>query len=1093
MAIAPKFNAIIDADISKFMKKAATVNKTIQKMASEVIVDIGANITDFMANAATVEREIENLDRGTEVTIRGDVSNLQQAIAEANAGLAGLNNDSTININGNSSNFDNAVRNVNRQTNTLSRRVTEARIGADISPFEDRMVEVVRALTAADDTVTPRIEADINSFMRDITKVQDRMREVARSSASPEVEADIAGFMAQIAVVEAQLNAVADRHDVDIDADIGGFLRGAAIVSARARELGRNRIYVPVRLALNNYKNTMGQIANFSRSVGEVVSITARGGLIAISPAAVPVISSLVALLGQLGPLVGTVAGSTFALGSSFVTAGIGAAAFGAIAVTNLKAIFDESAKLNAEQQKGRDALDGFKKTWSDIAGSFQSETISIFTDSLNIMGGVLVTLKPMFAGVMDAVQGLTDSLGKSIDAPPMQAFFEYLNTTAGPMLENIGKAAGNFIQGFLNMMTAFGPLATDTTNGFLKMSEGFAKWSDGLSKSEKFQSFVDYVKENMPKVRSIFSDAIQGIINLFAGFGGSSSDMMTSLQDMMERFKEWSSTISQNQGFQNFIDYVKTNGPVVVDTIGEIVTFIVNLGKAMAPIGEQILGLVNSLVEWTNGMLEAHPWLGKIAAGAVVLGGALMMMAPAFLIANSMFGKLIIKMTIATAKTLVTAAIFVAKWAWMGAQALIQGARMAAAWVLAMGPIGWVIVAIAALAIIIYKYWDEISAWTAKAWTAVSTAVTAAVDKIMSWIEEKFPALYTVIQTYMTMAKEVLSSIWELIKGTFSNALAWLKALVTGDFQGMKDAASNQMTLMKDKISEIWGIIKEKMGIILTAIKDKVKEKFLEMANKVASQLSLLELTMLKKWIEMKTKTAIKVDEMKEKVAETFTKIKEKVKEKLSEAKEALSQKWEEAKSATVTKLGQLISSVAKFFGDLVEKVRTKMSEAVKAVGEFIGQMPGKVTSFVGEMVSAGASLVGGVISGIKSKITEGLGVIGGLATSLISRFKKDTDTHSPSRAFADVSRWFVPGIVKGIDQTSHLAINSISGMATNIVSEMINTMAPNKFADIGANSAEGITDGTSEKTQSLSAGIKDKASNLLNVFVPKLEVVIL
>ena len=84
--------------------------------------------------------------------------------------------------------------------------------------------------------------------------------------------------------------------------------------------------------------------------------------------------------------------------------------------------------------------------------------------------------------------------------------------------------------------------------------------------------------------------------------------------------------------------------------------------------------------------------------------------------------------------------------------------------------------------------------------------------------------------------------------------------------------------------------------------------------------------------------------------------------------------------------------------------------------------------------MVSAGASLVSGVIEGIKSKISEGLGVIGGLATSLISRFKKDTDTHSPSRAFENIAKWFPPGIVRGIESTSGKAYDAVTTLSNGL-----------------------------------------------------------
>lgn len=1017
MAIAPKFNAIIDADISKFMKKAATVNKTIQKMASEVIVDIGANITDFMANATTVEREIENLDRGTEVTIRGDVSNLQQAIAEANAGLAGLNNDTTININGNNSNFNNAVQNVNRQTNTLSRRITEAQIGADISSFEDRMVEVTRALADADDTVTPRIEADINSFMRDITKVQDRMREVARSTASPEVEADIAGFMAQMSAVEAQLDLVTRTHDVDIRADTGSASARISALWLQVRALTAKDFVIGIQARWANYQAVMGAMAAFSRNFAEIIGMTARGIGIFISPAIVPILASVVGLLGNLGPMLGVIMGSTFALATSFGAAGIGVAGFAAVAIPSIGKVVKTSKELKDIEEKiaaattwkernklmkeqssildgmskaqitAGDALNKFKDNYSNLVKDMEKPVLESFASGLTGITGILNLARPMIENVTGSVKNLMDSLNASLEAADVKDFFAFLGDFAGPALETIGKAVGNFTMGLFNMMNAFGPLATETQNSFLKMSESFRSWADGLSESEKFQAFVDYVSTNMPKVRSIFSDAIQGIINLFAGFSVSSSDMMSGLQDMMERFKEWSSTLAQNQGFQNFIDYIKTNGPVVVLVIGEIVQFIVNLGIAAAPMGEKMLAAADAVLNFANGLLAAHPWLGKIAVGMTVLIGAFLAALPTIVGLNALTGGLI--------------TTFIR----MGGTWLITAAKMAAGWIIAMGPIGWVILAVAALAILIYKYWDEISAWTAKAWTAVSTAVTAAVDKIMAWIQEKFPAVYEVIQSYMTMAKDVLITIWDLIKGTFSNALAWVKALVKGDFEGMSEAVKNQMTLMKDSISRIWDAIKEHLGRVIQIIKDKAVEKFTELGNKVMGKILLLKNQALAKWIELKTATLRKIDEMKEKAVELFNKLKEKIKE--------------------------------------------KMIEVVKNVAEKVGEMPGKVIGFVGEMVSAGGNLIQGLIDGAVGMASSAISSIKSIAGDMVGAALSYFKIKSPSRVFMEMGAYVSEGLAVGVQNKASMAVNNVKRMA----SDMTNAFNPQlAMADLSA-----------------------------------------
>lgn len=914
MTITPRFEADIGADISKFMQRANTVDKKIRELATGVVVDVTANIREFMSDASVVQSTVADITRDVDITVTGDISDFQREIAEANAELTALRESAEVNINGNRSGFDDAARGVRRETNSLRRRITEARIGADIGSFENRMVDVMRSLTEAGDTVTPRIEADVTDFTRDITNVQDRMREIARTTADPEVEADIAGFMAQMALVQAQLNGVIQTHDIDIRADTGSAHARLSALWLQIRSLTARDFVMRVRARWSNYQDTMGAIANFSRSIGEVMAMTGRGIMISLSPAIVPLLGSLALLIGNLGPMLGTVAGSTFAFATALGAAGLGLGGFAAVAAPTIKDLFDidEAVKrgskewyaMSKETRNAVDSIDAFQGNWGHFREEMDKPITTAFTDFMQTSNKLLDLFKPAIEGSVAAVGNLMKSLETAVEGNQVKSFFEWLGTAAGQHLETLGKGLGNFLLGFMNMMTAFGPLAETTAAGFARMGEGFAEWSAGLSKSKGFQNFVDYVNENMPKIRSIFSDAIQGVIDLFAQFGPSSSDMMTSLQDMMERFKEWAATLENNQAFQNFMDYIKESGPKVVELIGNIKDILVEITQALAPAGAVILDIANAVMDFTGKLLENHPWIGKVGAALLIMGGAFLAILPNVVALNSLLGGLITKMIVWVAKTtwaaavqvakwiwmgvtatanairmaaawtlatgvkmvvavakmiasaavfvarwtmiavqatfnaikvaaawalstgvamvtaiakmVASAAVFVARWVFMGVQALLHAAKMAAAWFIALGPIGWVTGAIIAIVALVIANWDKVSAWTKKAWTVVSTAVSNAVAKIMSWIEEKFPALYNIIQSYMTMAKEVISAIWNYIKGTFSNVLSFLKSLVKGDFQGMKDAISNQMELAKSTISRIWNAVKSYLSTLL-------------------------------------------------------------------------------------------------------------------------------------------------------------------------------------------------------------------------------------------------------------------------------------
>lgn len=763
--------------------------------------------------------------------------------------------------------FQRSMREVDRQIRDAAMGA-DAEIGADTAEFLSEMATVDAILVDLAREHNVDISANVAEAVAEITAVDAAIADLPNNT-SVDINAAVAGAVAGVATVDAALASLPNNTVVDVHVNTTGA--NAEILSLRARllRLTRERFVIPMRASWNNYQQTMGRIATYHRNFSEIVGISATGIKIFLSPAIVPILASVVGLLGQLGPMLGTIGGSTFALASAFGTAGMGAAAFGAVAITNLSDVFGASSRLNELQEKLDSAtslkerkkimkqiaqvqksmskeqvaalasLDKLKDTWSGITEALETKTIEIFTKSMEMLSGVLTSLSPLFTNVMDSANNLADSLAKSFKSESMVAFFDYLNTSAAPMMETVFKSVGNFVKGLLSMFVAFGPLAEETANGFLKMSEGFAEWAAGLKESEKFKQFTDYVSENMPKIRKIFGDAISGIVNLFAGFGDSSADMMTSLQDMMGRFKEWSSTIAENQGFQNFLSYIKENGPKVVALIGNVVTFITNLGIALAPVGAFMLDMINRFLEWSNSMLEAHPWIGKIVAAAVLLVGGLMALGPVALLVNSLFSGVMLTMMQFVGRMIWTALTTSARWAWMAAQALFHAARFAAAFLIGMGPVGWVIATVIALAILIIANWDKISEWTAKMWDKVWTWIQETWEKAKTATAETVKAILVAVVTYfanvvsnvrekMDAAKRWVMSKWDEAKTATATKLATLVSSVLTFFRNVVTTVKEKMVeavkTVGEKVGEMPGKVLEFAGDMLSAGKDLVR-----------------------------------------------------------------------------------------------------------------------------------------------------------------------------------------------------------------------------------------------------------------------------
>ncbi|MGO0712037.1 hypothetical protein P5408_003900 [Bacillus subtilis] len=538
--------------------------------------------------------------------------------------------------------------------------------------------------------LTAVVEAQTQRFNRSMDRVNDMMRRMADTH-TVEVEAEIASFQARVRQAEQQIDNFIHRHQrtrVDLDADsddvqravsaartelaslpnrvtanINGdssdLARSVAIARTTLRSLP-NRVWIHIEARIDRFENSMNRLAKITNSVSTVIQHSLAGAFTAVLPAISPVLASITGAIGSLGPMLGVAAGGVMGLGSAFATAGTGAVAFGALAMTSIGDVFKASEDLSKlqekldnatsakerakimeqinnlqkslgkEEKKALDTLEDFKSNWHDIAQSVQKPILKTFTSSLTTFKGVLNSLRPMFKSVANGGVTLAKSMNAAFKDTDMRRFIDYMNKNAGQAFVTFGKIAGNVLRTVMNLIVAFGPLGNDMSSSLEKATASWVKWSANLGSSKKFQTFIEYVKTNGPKLLQIIGNLSGGLTKLFTGFAPMSQDMMTSLVNMTKRFNEWAGSVTKTKEFQSFIDYIKTNGPTVWSTLGEIAKTIINLLVGMAPLGQTILQTVNSFLKFTNAAMQANPAIGQFIAVGISLVGALRAIVPA-------------------------------------------------------------------------------------------------------------------------------------------------------------------------------------------------------------------------------------------------------------------------------------------------------------------------------------------------------------------------------------------------------------------------------------------------------------------------------
>ncbi|OLG00029.1 phage tail protein [Bacillus licheniformis] len=653
-----------------------------------------------------------------------------------------------------------------------------------------------------------------------------------------------------------------ERLTAIVDAEIGKFKRKMGEVKALARSIP-NRITVTVKENFKEAERRMGvfesRMARLSRVINDFQTVFGNafsGMKMSIFPALVPVIASLTAALGSLGPVIGVASGGLMGLASSFGTAAAGAGAFGALAISNISGVFKASSdlaklqqkldettdlkerakimekikaiqeSLGAEERKALDTLEDFKANWREIAQETQKPIMKTFTNSLNSFKSILNTLRPMFKSVAAAGLELSESFQKSLNAPDVQKFFDYMNKNAGPQFATTVKTMGNYLRGFLNLLVAFGPLGQQMSQSMLKSSEAFAKWTASLSGSDKFKAFIQYVQQNGPKLLTILKNIGSGLIGMFTAFAPMSADMLTGLVNLTARFKEWGNSLSESKSFQEFINYVRQNTPTVLSLIGELSNLIVNLGVGMAPLGSQILQMVTSFLKFSNSMMEANPIIGQLIGYLITFGGLLRATAPLGIAFSAIF----------------------TKKDWVNGVKNVKKVGEAISWIGSMfgkvgklfltNPILIAITAIAAAAYLIITNWGPISKFFSDLWEGIKTNAITAWNSISEFFSGLWSGIVELASTAWGSLTSFFSSLWSGITTTAQAAWTGFMNLVKPIWDGIVavfgptfnvivTTLSNIWNTVSSTVSSVWNTIKTTLIGVVTSIVDGVKNHF--------------------------------------------------------------------------------------------------------------------------------------------------------------------------------------------------------------------------------------------------------------------------
>ncbi|MEK4789386.1 phage tail protein [Bacillus sp. FSL K6-2971] len=1009
-----KLTAVVEAQTRKFKKQMDKVNDMMRRMRDHHTVEVDAEIADFQRRVREAEQQMDSFLRRHErnrVDLDADADPLTRAVRMARQKLREIPQRINTYFTGDNNPLTSSIARAKAGLRSIAQRVTTV-IAGNPTPLGRAVIVARTALSTISQRVTSVIAGNASPLVSTVAVARTALSSIT-SRVTTVLSASEGPLLLGVSAGIAALARIPNRVTTIINASSAALIRSVAIARAALASLPNNvvikitAVWKGFEKRLDKFENAMNRLSKITNSISNVMGNALRGGLLALLPAIAPALAGAVGVLGSLGPMIGSATGGLMGLVSAFSTAGTGAVAFGALAVTSignviktgqdldkLQAKLDDATNakerakimeqinvlqqsLGKEEKKALATLEDFKDNWQEIASITQKPILKSFTNSLTTFKTVLNSLRPMFMNVANGAVTLSKNMDNAFKAPDLQNFIKWMNNNAGKAFVTFGNIAGNVMRTVMNLIVAFGPLGNDMAASMEKATASWAKWAAGLSSSQRFQDFIAYTRENGPKLLKVITNFSGALRRLFAAFGPMSSDMLTSLVDMTARFREWAGSVQHTEGFKNFIAYIEKTGPTVWSTLGQISRTIINLLVGMAPLGKTILENVNSFLKFSNAAMEANPIIGQLIAGFLSTIGVVRALTPMIVSFSTLFKW----QDIVAIATKVGSAI-----------KLIGTIFGIVSKVFMANPILLAIAAIGTAVFLVIKYWEPISKFFIDLW-----------NKVTSFTQNAWNGIMTFLKVLWSGIKKVASSVWGGIKGFITGVWNGIKKAATTIWNGIKAYFTTVFKIYKTIFTTAWNTIKKVVTTVWNGLKNTASKVWNGIKSFFSNVLSGIKNFFVNNWNKIKSTTTTVFNTVK-----TF-----------------IGSVWNKIKTTVGNVVGGIWKAVSGKFNDIKNSVGNKMND----VKSKIKSIWDKVMAFFKgiDLFKIGKDIIRGLIRGIGGVAGDLYKKASDIVGNVKNTFTKLFNIHSPSRWMRDEIGYNLgAGMAVGLDRSTNTVVSS-------------------------------------------------------------------
>ncbi|RXK19097.1 hypothetical protein [Macrococcus sp. DPC7161] len=1000
------------------------------------------------------------------------------------------------------------------------RDADDIKIDGDVKPLQKK-VETAKRLSEQIDGLDAEVDfdADNSELNRKVKMAEASTKLLDGKKAQIEIIAkntEAIAKMKQVRLTAKQLST--EKPKIDVDMDISAATSRAETFKQIIKSIPNK---IKVRADVDT-KKAQAEVEVFKKRIDSIDDkIRVLPALFAaLSPAIIPIVSSIVPAIMAIGNAIAVVGGGAIGLAGAFGIAGAGVMAFGLMTTSALKMLKDGLLEQTKEVKNYQTALSGLKKSWENVIKSNQSKIFNTLTNSLKATRTILQQLTPFISGVASGMEKASKSFAKwTKNSPVAEKFFNMLNTTGVSVFDDIAVAAGKFGDGVVNIFTQFAPLFKFMSNGLKNIASDFQNWSNKVSTAKGIQDFINYTKKNLPVIGRIFGNTFLGLFNLFKAFGSNSQVLFGALDNLTAKFKEWSDSVGKSQGFKDFVKYAMDNGGKVVDIIGNLAGVFVNLGVALAPLGSTVLNALKGITDFANKFSEAHPHITAFIGAIAAIGGVVALLVKPFLPVISIIGQTIEAF----------GGFEVVKDMMIGVGAVI-GDAIAAISLPVLGVIAAIALLIGAL-VGLYNYHQGFRDAINAAWEAIKTSVMTAIQAVKDFVMQTFEGLLTWWQqnqdlflttfqnvwnnlsTVVSVALAVLTPIiqgawetikvitqvaWEFIKGIITIAIEVIKGvlvaffqLLNGDFaaawetvkqtvfivwETIKQTIMNALTIITEFLVASWENIKTIITTVMTAIWTVITTIWTTIWTTITTLLQSIVDGVVNGFNTMWTTITSIMQSIWDAIVNAWNSIVNTISNAINSAINFVSNGFNQMLSTVTSIMQSIWNAVVNAWNNIVNAINNGINQAVNFVRNGFSQMISAVVNFASQLVSNITSAMSRFTSAVRDGASQALSAIKNGVSQMISAVRNGAG----DMASAGVD--FVRGFVRGIEGQIKNAADAAARMAQSAVAaakKFLHIASPSKLMKkIGAWTSEGFAIGIMKKVPQVISASKEMAS---------------